>query len=200
MAASTTSLMVMCPPGVREGQTIAITHPQTKQVMHVIVPWGVVPGTQFQVQIAAPLPIAQSTPVQSGALGSLPIAQGVPAGVAPPPYSPAAPPVCGQSPQYAGDAHAQSGGLPPDIRVAKNEWFDFFDRDRSNGLDRRELTSALVVTFRAQADGARQASIASAVDSVWAIFDLDRNGVVTRNEFSRPDGLADTIIANLHFA
>lgn len=41
-----TTITVICPNGVREGQPISITHPHTQQMLQVLVPRGVVAGQQ----------------------------------------------------------------------------------------------------------------------------------------------------------
>mgnify|MGYP003684049153 CR=1 FL=1 len=119
----------------------------------------------------------------------------------------ATPPGYGAPPPYAGSGGAQGHcappahggyGAPPDIRTNKAMWFAHFDRDHSGGLDQRELIAALIATFDVQ-DPARQADLAKAVGACWSMFDYDINGIVDRQEFLRPDGLADMIIANVRY-
>jgi hypothetical protein len=199
-------LNVICPNGVREGQPITITHPVSKQQLQVMVPAGIVPGMQFQVQLpdTASPPIAVGVP--AGPYG------GAPRGYAPPSYGqPQGQPGYGGAPVYGGAPpsysyppsapQAHGGGYgqpPPDIRSNKHAWFDYFDRDRSGGIDRRELVAAIIETFGVQ-DPSKRADIASAVEACWGMMDFDANGTVSREEFLRPDGLADTIIANVHY-
>lgn len=163
---------VLCPSGVSPGQPISITHPQTGQRLEVIVPPNVMPGSQFQVQLPpAPPVVAFAVPLSSGG--------------APPGYQATAPAPTGA---YTG----------PDIRVSKEQWFQYHDRDASGGLDRQEIANALIATFGVH-DLRRQAEIRKAVEACWGMFDYDYNGVVNRQEFLRPEGLADTIIANISF-
>jgi len=192
-----TTVNVLCPPGVGEGMPIGITHPHTGQSLQVIVPPGVVAGMQFQVQLPPSAPQNHGPPVAIGVPVGAPGQGGGHGGYggSPPPYAASVAPGSG----YGAPAPGGYGGRPPDIRANKHAWFDFFDRDRSGSLDRREINEALVETFGAHADPSRRSGIASAVDACWAIFDIDLNGSVSRAEFVRNDGLADTIVANLAF-
>jgi hypothetical protein len=181
---------VLCPSGVGPGQPISITHPQTGQRLEVLVPPGVTPGTQFQVQLP-PATLPTSQPI---------VAIGVPVG--PMGYAPTAAPTgyapTGAPPGYQPSAPALSAYQGPDIRSSKEQWFQFHDRDASGGLDRREIENALIATFGVR-EPSRQAEIRGAVEACWGMFDYDYNGVVSRAEFLRSDGLADTIIANIRY-
>ncbi|KAJ1640248.1 hypothetical protein T492DRAFT_930758 [Pavlovales sp. CCMP2436] len=184
-------MTVICPNGVRSGMPINISHPQTKQHFQVVVPAGVEPGMQFQVQIpdAVPAPQPQMQQVVGVLVG------GPPGYGAPPGYAPSAPIRADSS---YGQQYAPPQQQVPDIRSNKAVWFDHYDRDRSGGIDRRELVSALIETFDVR-EPHRQADIGSAVEACWGMFDFDYNGVVSRQEFLRTEGLADVIIANIRY-
>eukprot|EP00756_Hemistasia_phaeocysticola_P005217 Hpha_TRINITY_DN13225_c0_g1::TRINITY_DN13225_c0_g1_i1::g.154660::m.154660 len=85
---------------------------------------------------------------------------------------------------------------PPRLTASsKADWFRFWDEDHSGGLDKREMTRALVKTFRNY--GTTAAGIASArgtLDAVWCIFDDSGDGIIDLQEFCQPDGLGDAMI------
>lgn len=84
---------------------------------------------------------------------------------------------------------------PPDIRHNKAAWFDFWDEDRSELLDKGEVGRALMKTFKVlRVD---RSAVLGTLEIVWPIFDVDGSGKVDKNEFIAPDNLADTIIAQI---
>lgn len=86
-----------------------------------------------------------------------------------------------------------AGGIP-DIRTHRTAWFDHWDADGNQELDREEVMRALLKTFRGLDVGATR----SIVMALWCDFDTDNGGTVDREEFMRPNiGLLDTILANL---
>jgi len=83
----------------------------------------------------------------------------------------------------------------PDITNDKHGWFNYWDEDSTGSLDKTEVCRALIKTLR-QVD--RQA-IVSIIDCIWPMFDTDGSGSVDYNEFIAPDGLADTIRAQIAY-
>lgn len=203
----TTAVRVVCPPGAAGGSVIQVAHPQTQQMYqvppcHREPPRGTIARRSRHLTCALPLAAPQVT-VPSGVTTGMTFDVHIPdaAAAAPPPPHP---PVVGTPvppPGYAPSAppyHAPPGygAAPPDIRASKEAWFAHYDKDRSGTLDRQEIANALIETFRAH-DPSRQMTIRQAVDACWSMFDLDLNGTISSYEFSRADGLADTIIANV---
>jgi len=83
---------------------------------------------------------------------------------------------------------------PPDIRLNKAGWFVFWDQDGGGTLSKHEVTRALIKTFNKQQSAATE--IRNVLEFVWNIFDTDNSGEIDIEEFSCPDGLADSIIAS----
>jgi hypothetical protein len=83
----------------------------------------------------------------------------------------------------------------PDLRTHALAWFDHFDEDRGGSLDKGEVVRAVIKTFGLVGDSAQITSMREMLDAVWCIFDDDGSGVIERDEFTRKDGLADTILA-----
>ena len=76
--------------------------------------------------------------------------------------------------------------------------FEYWDEDRSNSLDKDEVTRALVHTLDLGKDLNRLQAVRDCVEAVWPIFDTDGSGTIEKDEFILPnDGLADMIIATL---
>ena len=87
---------------------------------------------------------------------------------------------------------------PPTLtRSTKVEWFQYWDEDNSNSLDKGEVVRALIKTFRFQHRDEIAASIRGTLDCVWGIFDNDGSGHIELNEFVSNEGLGDTIIATI---
>ena len=87
--------------------------------------------------------------------------------------------------------------LPPPLLTikTKKEWFQYWDEDHSNSLDKGEVTRALIKTFKFHARNDIATQIRSTLDNIWCIFDSDSSGTIEMNEFIATDNLADTIIA-----
>lgn len=75
-------------------------------------------------------------------------------------------------------------------------WFDHYDIDCSNTLSKAEVVAALIETFPAK-DSEQKKSIKSTVMDTWFLYDLDDNQVIDRDEFLLPNGLAETLQAEL---
>jgi Ca2+-binding EF-hand superfamily protein len=86
-------------------------------------------------------------------------------------------------------------GPPPDIKRDASAWFQFWDEDSTESLDRGEIVRALMKTFRIERR--RTDDVAEVINAVWPIFDFDGNGTISFPEFINGDGLADTIVAQL---
>ena len=86
---------------------------------------------------------------------------------------------------------------PPDLRQRPRDWFQYWDEDKSNSLEKEEIVRALVKTFRITQGSASVATITEVIDAVFCIFDPDGSGSIDINEFTMSDGLCDTIIASL---
>mmetsp|Transcript_62594 Transcript_62594/g.86036 ORF Transcript_62594/g.86036 Transcript_62594/m.86036 type:complete len:195 (-) Transcript_62594:561-1145(-) len=84
----------------------------------------------------------------------------------------------------------------PDIRNDKSAWFDFFDEDRSSELSIEEVTRALIKTHNTGTSVADVEGMRDLVANIWFIFDDDGSGTISRAEFLRGDGLADSVIAS----
>eukprot|EP01064_Diplonema_japonicum_P015528 TRINITY_DN2322_c0_g1_i2.p1 TRINITY_DN2322_c0_g1~~TRINITY_DN2322_c0_g1_i2.p1 ORF type:complete len:401 (+),score=54.99 TRINITY_DN2322_c0_g1_i2:42-1244(+) len=84
---------------------------------------------------------------------------------------------------------------PPHIVSNKEGWFSFWDEDGSGELDKDEVARALIKTF--DRGDKRVREIQSVVESVWGIFDITGTSCISKAEFLKPDGLADTVIACL---
>eukprot|EP01061_Rhynchopus_euleeides_P005038 TRINITY_DN1429_c0_g4_i1.p1 TRINITY_DN1429_c0_g4~~TRINITY_DN1429_c0_g4_i1.p1 ORF type:complete len:300 (+),score=119.37 TRINITY_DN1429_c0_g4_i1:46-900(+) len=86
--------------------------------------------------------------------------------------------------------------ITPSITQGRDEWFDYWDRDRSGYLDKDEVARALIKTFGK--NGYRTVKqLQAVIESVWPLFDPDHSNTITREEFLIHDGLADTICACL---
>jgi Ca2+-binding EF-hand superfamily protein len=84
---------------------------------------------------------------------------------------------------------------PPNIKQNASAWFQYWDEDGNESLDRGEIVRALMKTFRL--DGRRTDDVAQVVHALWPLFDLDLNGNISFPEFISADGLADSIVAQL---
>lgn len=74
-------------------------------------------------------------------------------------------------------------------------FFEYWDLDRSGSLEQGEMTRALVKTFRLHQG--YSGSVAEALENIWPIFDLDGNGILSQEEFTARDGLAEVIVATI---
>jgi Ca2+-binding EF-hand superfamily protein len=84
---------------------------------------------------------------------------------------------------------------PPNLlTTGYDEWFNYWDENNSNSLDRSEVLRALIKTFKIY--HIERSAIATILDSLWPIFDTDGNGVIERGEFIE-GGLGETIAAQI---
>lgn len=81
----------------------------------------------------------------------------------------------------------------PSIRHDRRGWFQYYDRDRSGKLDQGEVIGAFVATF----GSCDPAVLAVIVQQMWPLFDRDGNGYITEQEFVAPEGLCDTMLAQM---
>ncbi|KAI9016678.1 hypothetical protein DFJ74DRAFT_239175 [Hyaloraphidium curvatum] len=105
---------------------------------------------------------------------------------------------------YVRDKFRRSGDRPEPPPLNHNNlraWFEYWDEDGSQELDKEEVVRALIKTFRLSTDLARVRETREMVDNIWGLFDHDGSGDVDINEFLQPDeGLGDTILANLAYS
>mmetsp|Transcript_5483 Transcript_5483/g.17254 ORF Transcript_5483/g.17254 Transcript_5483/m.17254 type:complete len:321 (-) Transcript_5483:1544-2506(-) len=85
---------------------------------------------------------------------------------------------------------------PPPVQD-RAAWFRYWDEDGSQRLDRNEVHRALVKTFELSRDERAIATMSETLSTVWCLFDDDGDGTVSFDEFVRPDGLGQTLAANL---
>jgi len=89
----------------------------------------------------------------------------------------------------------------PDINLDKRAWFFYWDEDGNGQLNQKEVIRALTKTFNKserfpQGELVRLRNIVSAL---WSEFDPNGSGEIDIKEFSRTNGLYDTIVVNLRF-
>eukprot|EP00746_Dinoflagellata_sp_MGD_P027309 gnl/MRDRNA2_/MRDRNA2_164430_c0_seq1.p1 gnl/MRDRNA2_/MRDRNA2_164430_c0~~gnl/MRDRNA2_/MRDRNA2_164430_c0_seq1.p1 ORF type:complete len:507 (-),score=125.59 gnl/MRDRNA2_/MRDRNA2_164430_c0_seq1:75-1595(-) len=90
-------------------------------------------------------------------------------------------------------------GRIPDIVKDREAWFNYWDDDEGGTLDKEEVVRALVKTLR-QTESTNyglQDEMRGTLDLIWFLFDPDMDGEITKTEFLKADGLADTVIAQL---
>lgn len=87
---------------------------------------------------------------------------------------------------------------PPDIKVNKRAWFEYYDEDRTGTLSKDEVARALIQTFRLY--NIDRSAVINTLDMIWPIFDEDGSNQIDMREFVSTDNLADTIIAQLYVA
>merc|ERR1711937_252550 len=100
-----------------------------------------------------------------------------------------------QTPEFMGG----EAGRIPDIMQEREAWFDYWDADKGCTLDKAEVVRALVKTLR-QTESTNyglQDEMRSTLDLIWFLFDPDMDGQITKWEFLKTDGLAETVIAQL---
>jgi Ca2+-binding EF-hand superfamily protein len=98
-------------------------------------------------------------------------------------------------PQFKG----QEPDAIPNILHDRDAWFDFWDNDMGGTLDKEEVVRALVKTLRSAEPNnpALQEEMRSCLDMIWFLFDPDMDGSITKEEFLKVDGLAETVHAQL---
>lgn len=91
----------------------------------------------------------------------------------------------------------QQAARVPDIERERNQWFDYFDEEGRGSLSKESVVRGLIKTYNLAYDLAQVSQMRALVEAIWAVFDTDGTGRVTRDEFLKPgDGLADAIIAS----
>jgi hypothetical protein len=86
----------------------------------------------------------------------------------------------------------------PDIREDPKGWFEYFDYDRSDTLDRFELLRGLIKSFSLSTDPSICLNLRMVLNAVWPLFDPNGDGVLSKTEFLEPKiGLATSLIISL---
>lgn len=75
-----------------------------------------------------------------------------------------------------------------------NKWFAYFDQDHTNSLDKDEIVQGLGCTFSDHMD---TEAIYQFIEALWPLFDTDKSGKISYQEFVQPGGLYDTINAEI---
>jgi len=84
----------------------------------------------------------------------------------------------------------------PDLRTQPDEWFAYWDENGSGHLEFNEVARAMVKTFKL--DTVKKcAQLQESLRLAWFLFDGDNSGTVSKEEFLRREGLADTIQASM---
>jgi len=91
----------------------------------------------------------------------------------------------------------EEAGAIPDIKRDKEAWYLYWDEDRSGSLEQEEVVRALIKTYKLGQSNQQLQAMRSTVQAIWPIFDADNSMSIDRQEFLQPDGLADTVIANM---
>ena len=81
--------------------------------------------------------------------------------------------------------------------LPRDQWFDFWDKDRSGELNQKEVVRALLNTLGLTSNQSQPERMRLTVKSIWPIFDPDGSGQIDHSEFIQPDGLADTVLATV---
>jgi Ca2+-binding EF-hand superfamily protein len=84
---------------------------------------------------------------------------------------------------------------PPNLATNKVGWFEYWDEDNTNTLEKEEVLRALIKTFHLY--DYNTSHVRDMVEAIWPIFDVDGSGSIDKEEFVSTDNLADTIIAQL---
>lgn len=90
-----------------------------------------------------------------------------------------------------------SRGEPPNIQRDPKAWFKFWDEDGNGTLEFEEVVRALIKSFKMGTNHERIYSTRVLLQALWIDFDPDNNGHIDVSEFSKREGLAETIVANL---
>lgn len=81
----------------------------------------------------------------------------------------------------------------PSISKNPRMWFDYYDKDRNNGLSRQELIDALL-EFSDIKDACRRQKFLQNIKRLWEEYDTDYVGQIGRTEFLKKGGLAERIM------
>ena len=88
----------------------------------------------------------------------------------------------------------------PNLEHSPKKWFEYWDEDKSGSLDMEELIRALVKTFNLGVETRSLRGMADSVRAVWCAFDQDQKGEITLEEFTKREGLAQSIIATIRWS
>jgi hypothetical protein len=92
----------------------------------------------------------------------------------------------------------------PDIASDPTGWFQFWDVDGNNSLQKDEVARALVKTLRLREERGRNGfnveEIVEVLNAVWSLFDHDNSDGIDLDEFIAPDGLCETILASINMS
>jgi len=81
----------------------------------------------------------------------------------------------------------------PSISKNPRMWFDYYDKDRNNGLSRQELIDALL-EFSDIKDASRRQKFLQNIKRLWEEYDTDYIGQIGKSEFLKKGGLAERIM------
>ncbi|KAK3282122.1 hypothetical protein CYMTET_10125 [Cymbomonas tetramitiformis] len=83
---------------------------------------------------------------------------------------------------------------PPSIQESPKEWFKYWDEDKTGRLHKDEVARALIKTFKISHE--LVADLRLMLENLWCVLS---NGMdsIDMDEFGKPDGLAETVIAYL---
>mmetsp|Transcript_12358 Transcript_12358/g.18112 ORF Transcript_12358/g.18112 Transcript_12358/m.18112 type:complete len:546 (+) Transcript_12358:122-1759(+) len=76
------------------------------------------------------------------------------------------------------------------------EWFKYYDKDRSRALSKQEVIDGLTDTFEVMPE--KKANIHKYVDSMWSEFDPDGSNSIDMNEFCSTTGLGYALQGQLY--
>ena len=96
----------------------------------------------------------------------------------PQPTSPVSP-----SPNYS---------LPPSF-VDLIEWFDYFDREKNEFLDKEETVAAVMQTYASHEKLLNVSDIREHVYALWVTFDKNLDGMISKTDFLVPGGLGESL-------
>jgi Ca2+-binding EF-hand superfamily protein len=87
------------------------------------------------------------------------------------------------------DPHIQAATVP-DIFVSPRQWFQYFDKDKSETLDKEELQRAFEATF----PESEPEMIDGMIEDMWDGFVNPKTQLLSVEDFVKDDGLCDTIL------
>ncbi|KAF8821636.1 putative Neurocalcin-delta [Cardiosporidium cionae] len=90
-----------------------------------------------------------------------------------------------------------NNSIIPSIFKEPLKWFQYWDDDGNRALSPQEVLRAIVKSFNISTDHDALQRIKEIITSLWTDFESDMDGMITYEEFCSPDGLRDTIVANL---